>query len=315
MEKIKLNRKIIYSPASGIRYVEMSIPEGWDIRINTRKDDYGGYQYPYTFLITLKAKDGYTSLRYLSPRNYVDDHIKGDFNDGQIDEDGKLLKRFKTIDEYLEDQAAKDLKECLDLYKLEAIEDPEAQRIEKERKEKAIAENRRKGLMLPWYYDRKLVISYGYSYNGTKMARIYACVIEAENAAKYGRIPIGALHTLHPSVRKYMADLQKEDTLRQDGDISYPMIEETRWKIDKLLTMDCRIEDYEDVLNNIFLPIMEDDIVLCDDILNDYKKIQQQLDVSFSKQKEEKKTTEKNEKCSEKRAWSDIVINDEQEGS
>ena len=286
-KEININKKALYSTDTGVKYVEMMYPEGWSITIKPNKEKYGGYTYPYVFRITLKSPDKQRAVNYFSPRNFIDDHLKN-YQNNQIDDYGNLLHTFTSIDDYLETWAQSDLKNNEDLKKLEVIEVPDMTKQAEERKAKSVADNRNKGYTLLDYYYRKLAIAYSYTYNNVKWVRMYAGIIEAEHVGQYRNMPIGAFGTLDPVMKKMLSAYLPKNSLQQDGNFSYPLIDETRWSVRQLLTMDCRLEDYKDAYKDVFVPTRNEGVKICDDIWKDFEAIRKKNSAEYEKIRQKK---------------------------
>ena len=272
-KEIKLDKKKIYSQKSGMNFVEMLYPENWGIRINVDKDNYGGSSYPYTFRISLISDDDFCKIYYFSPRNYTDDHLR-QFQNDQIDDYGNILRRFVTIDEYLENWAKSDLKEYQNVKCFETYVPDNMAKLEEEQKSRAEADNRNKGYILMDYSYRELLKSYSFTYNNSEYVRVYSGINEAQRVGQYRTVPKGALWTLDPLSRNTIFNLYSDTIDRtQDGDITYPTVDETRWNVRQLLTLDCRLSDYKYVCNNIFAPIRGNGVAICSDIWNDFEAI------------------------------------------
>lgn len=285
-KEIKLNKQTIYSTKTGIKYVQMLMPENWSITINTDKDRYGGYSYPYTFRITLKSEDKSVVFNYFSPRNYVDDHLK-QFSNSQIDDYGNLLNRFQTIDEYLENWANNDLKNYSNVKCIETIVPDNMAKLEQDRKAKSLQENKSKGYILENYYYKQLVKAYSFIYNNAEWVRVYAGINEAESVGQYRTMEIGGIYSLDPFVRQMVLAGRNKNIM--DGSVTYPIIEETRWNVRQLFTMDCRLEDYEFAYKNIFAPIRGQGVVICNDIWKDYEETRKKNSAEYENIRADKK--------------------------
>ena len=282
-KEIKLDKKKIYSQKSGMNFVEMLYPENWGIRINVDKDNYGGSSYPYTFRISLISDDDFCKIDYFSPRNYTDDHLR-QFQNDQIDDYGNILRRFVTIDEYLENWAKSDLKKYQNVKCFETYVPDNMAKLEEEQKSRAEADNRSKGYILMEYSYRELLKSYSFTYNNSEHVRVYSGINEAQHVGQYRTVPKGALWTLDPFSRNTIFNLYSDTIDRtQDGDITYPTVDETRWNVRQLLTLDCRLSDYKYVCNNIFAPIRGNGVAICSDIWNDFEAIKTENSKKYQK--------------------------------
>ena len=268
--EIAINRKVISSTKTKVRYVEMMYPENWNISIRTEREKYGGYLYPYVFRITLTSPDDQRAVSYFSPRDFVDDHLQ-EFQNDQIDAKGDLLHSFMSIDEYLEMWAKNDLKDREDFKTLEVIIDPDMDKQEEERKNKALVNNRSKGLILQDHYYRKLAKAYSYTFNDTEWVRVYAGIIEAEHVVKYKSMPLGAFASLDKDTKIKLSPYLPKNQI--DGNFTYPLIDETRWSVSQLFNLDCKLKDYDSANKDVFTLIRNEEVTICDDILNDYEQI------------------------------------------
>ena len=66
-DKPVLNEKTIYSAVTGMEYVKMLIPEGWNSSIDRYEDYYAGKIFPYTFRVVNASPDKSCGIIYLSP--------------------------------------------------------------------------------------------------------------------------------------------------------------------------------------------------------------------------------------------------------
>ena len=273
-KEIKISRKVLCSTTDGIRYVEMMYPENWSIDIKTEKERYGGLLYPYVFRITLKAPDDQRAVSYFSPRIYKDDHLI-DYQNNQIDDHGNLLHGFTKIDDYLKMWAESDLKGRENLKRIEVTEFPETAKQQEERKIKAAVECKKEGCILHDHYYNKALAAYSYTFNGGEWVRAYTGVIEAGHVVGYKTMEIGAFATLEASMKDKLKDYLPKRP-QQDGSFTYPLVDEIRWSVGGLFTLDCRLEDYKDACREVFVPIINEGATICDDIWKDFAMIRKQ---------------------------------------
>ena len=66
-------------------------------------------------------------------------------------------------------------------------------------------------------------------------------------------------------------------------------LNETGWTARQLFTLDCKLEDYEFAYRNIFDPIRKNGVGICDDIWNDYRQMQKEIDAKKQRLREEKR--------------------------
>ncbi|MBO7676473.1 MAG: hypothetical protein J6S49_03055 [Erysipelotrichaceae bacterium] len=288
-KEIKLEKKRIYNTQTNVRYVEMLVPEGWSISIIDDKENYGGYNYPYTFRIKLTSPDKTAELIYFSPRNYLDDDLR-DFRNGQIDDYGNLLRHFETIETYLGDWANNSFKNFPDARQIDKIIYSNTEKYRNERKEKAVqrATDKRQTL-LDYYYDR-ITNVYSYRYKETDRIRLYSGLIEGEEREAHSSIPVPdnvldrnfTIQTMMAAFPDATFDAKHNMFIRRT-------MHETYWNARCLFYFDCMAIDYEYTYKNIFSPILNQGVTICDDIWNDFDRIKKEKSVQYQKIREEKK--------------------------
>ena len=277
-KEVKLVKKTIHKEDSNHAFAEMLVPEGWQASISEDRDDYGGYEYPYTFRIKLTSNDGTMAIYYFSPRSYLDDH-QNEFTNGGIDEDGNLYRRSETIEEYLGNWAYNDLKQFVDPKEIDSITYPEIQELgNKYRKEAEERVRNKNQELIDFGYDRLSKV-YAYRYKETDRIRIYSGQIEKERINTYSYIPVPdnvvdrsqTIRNMYDAFPDAVYDSRRQIFIRRSSDKTY-------WRAISLLVFDCMAKDYEYAYQKIFSPIFDNGVTICDDILNDFKKIKEEID-------------------------------------
>ena len=286
--EVKLEKKYIYSNQSGKKYIEMLVPEGWNISIHEDRDNYGGYPYPYTFRINLRSPDKTVLISYFSPRRYIDDHMLN-FRDLQIDDYGNYLNTFKDLDTYLDNWARNDLEEYPGFRYLGPIEYSNMAQLEADRKAEALQKRQANGQDLNWYYYKRMCRAYYYKNKETDRIRVYAGIIEAEDFSHWAPVPAPAGVIMDPFMRNTMLSAFPGMHYDQDKGSYVRLIEnETGWTARKLLLMDCIQRDYDHVYKNIFDPIRREGVTICDDIWNEYEELKKQKSAQLKRIREDK---------------------------
>lgn len=287
--EVKLSKKSVFSTNDGKHYVEMYIPEGWSINIKENRDIYGGYPYPYTFRVWYQSPDNTVRITYFSPRRYIDDHLLN-FKNGQTDDYGNLLYVFEDLDRYLDNWARKDLKEFENVAYTGPIVASNMAQQEADRKKEAIKKATNKGRNLNWYYYKRMCRAYSYRYKGTERVRVYAGIIEAEDVSEWSPIPEMGGFMMDPFMRMTMQSVFKDMHYDANkGAYVRLTLNETGWTARQLFTLDCKLEDYEFAYRNIFDPIRKNGVGICDDIWNDYRQMQKEIDAKKQRLREEKR--------------------------
>ncbi|MBR4462627.1 MAG: hypothetical protein IKS51_08620 [Erysipelotrichaceae bacterium] len=290
--EIKLNKKSIYSTQSGKHYVEMLYPDGWSISIKENRESYGGYPYPYTFRIGLRNPENTALINYFSPRRYIDDHLLS-FRNNQTDEYGNLLHAFETLDEYLGKWAANDMKDFENVTYQGAIEVPNMEQLEADRKQQALKKAQDNGRQLNWYYYKKMGQKYSYTYKGVERMKVYAGIIEAEDVSRWSPVPTGGF-MMDPFMQNAMQSVFQDMHYDKNTGSYVRLTEnETGWSARQLFTLDCMARDYDYYYKNIFLPIRNEGVVIHDEIWNEYAQIKKEMDAKRQKAREGKRAAAK----------------------
>ena len=288
-KEVKLSKKTIYSKQSGINYVEMLVPENWNIGITNYKETYGGYSCPYTFRIKLSSPDNTVSLYFFSPRIYLDDHLMS-YSNNQIDDYGNLLRKFESVEEYLGKWADNDLKDMADVKEKDKITYSNTRKLKAEHKEKALEKARKHEEQLDDFYYDRITRVYSYKYKDTERIRLFSGLIEAEKTSKFRIIPVPDnvmdRNFVIASMMSAFPDMRYNE---KTGNYVRCSQSETSWSARCLFLFDCMAKDYEFAYKTIFSPVINQGVTICDDIWKDFERIKKENDARYQKIREEKR--------------------------
>ena len=289
-KEIKLNKKTIYKTSDNVNYVEMLVPEEWSITIADNRDNYGGYSYPYTFKIKLRSPDKTALLTYFSPRNYLDNHLYR-YTNGQIDDYGDLMRKFESIEDYLGKWADSDLKDYANVKEIDKITYSNTEQLRKEREEKASKRAQDNGQQLNGFYYNRIARVYSYKYEGYDRIRLYAGLIEGEDRSQWSIIPVPSYDPFMISTMKSaFPDMQYD---QKSGQYLHMTMNETLWNVRCLYSFDCLEKDYEYLYKNVFSPVLNTGVTICDDIWNDFKRIRDEKSAELKRIREDKKEAQR----------------------
>ena len=310
-KEVKLEEKSIHTVEGKKNYVQMLIPEGWNITINTYRDTYGGYTYPYTFMITLKSPDNTVAIYYYSPRNFLDDHLNP-WNEDQIDDYGNLHRSFTKVEDYLDQMARSRLGNIGPYEFVQQVDHDDIKQRQAKRKEVAQKQASDNGEVLNWHYFNEVCRIYSYKYKETDRIRCNSAIVEGCDTTRWSVIPGAAQYMYDPVMKGAMMSVFKNAQYdRNRGEYVHTSSYETSWNARKILSMDCMEKDFEFVYNRIFRQIVEHGVVICDDIWNDFRKIRKENEQRNAEVREEKKRVAKiNREAEERRRQSNKELYD-----
>lgn len=271
-KEVSLKHQRIYSTASNVSYVEMLYPEGWKITITDHKDFYGGYTYPYCFVITLTSPENTAAIYYYSPHNYIDDHLKT-FGEYEIDDYGNKHHSFMKSEVYIDQMVKNHLKDFSYEF-IQQIDDPDISSRQKARREAVLEETEKDGEVLNWHYFNETCRVYGFRKAQTDRVRCYSLIVEGKDVTRWNSIPDSYGYFNDPFMLQAARSVFPNAQYNRDtGRYVYTSECETRWNARKILGLDCMERDFEYLYNSIFRHIVSHGIRIHDDIWNDYRKV------------------------------------------
>ena len=284
-KEIKLNELEIFGTTDNLKYVQMLVPEGWTSRINTFKDAYGGSKYPYQFTIAHEPADKTAGVYYYSPVNYTDDHLRN-FADYQVDDFGFKYRKIKDMPTILDESVLSRFKE----YNMQRIQHfPFASNdlISAQRHQGSITEAVRRGNAYNAHYYYGGINIYAYKYNNRDRIRMASAIVDGLDYCHWQDVqsPYALSMTgVNPSVvyPNYRYDENK-------GHYVYTDIFQYDWNFYRHIEMDVLKEDYEYAYKNIFVPIINHGVKICDDIWQDFRKENERLSKQRAARREDKK--------------------------
>jgi len=283
--EIKLNELQIYGGSDGLNYVEMLVPEGWSSTINVHKDSYGGQGRPYQFTVTHNSPDRTAALYFYSPLEYTDDHLRS-FNDYETDDYGYLLRHFKDMQSVLDESVMRRFSKY-DMHFIKHIPYTNNAKNAETRKQKALDRLNKNGDTFSNHYYYGGINIYGYTNNGHKRIRMCSCIIEALDYCRWNYLPnnidfsfIGVDPTMiYPNCRYD----------QQNRCYIYTTLYQTDWSYRQHIEMDVLEKDYEYAYSNIFLPVTNKGVTICQDIWDDYRREAEILSKKRAAIREDKK--------------------------
>ncbi len=299
---VKLVEKRIHTVDPKKNYVEMLMPEGWRININTYRNTYGGYTYPYTFSVILTSPDNTVAIYYYSPRNFLDDHLNA-FKENQVDDYGNMHHSFTKVEDYLDLMARSHLSNFGHYEFVRQIDPENMDKRRTRRREIAMKDAEENGEVLNWHYFDEKCRVYSYRYKDADRIRCYSAIIEGSDTTAWSVIPGAASFMNDPMMKSAMMSLYRN--VRFDSgrnEYVYSSISDTSWNVRKILSMDCMDKDFEFVYSNIFRQIVARGVTICDEIWKDFRSIRQENEkVNAQIREDRKKAAEINRKAAEER--------------
>ena len=292
--EIKLNELQIYGGSDGLNYVEMLVPEGWTSTINVHKDSYGGQGRPYQFTVTHNSPDRTAALYFYSPLEYTDDHLRS-FRDYETDDYGYLLRHFKDMQSVLDESVMRRFSKY-DMHFIKHIPYTNNAKNAETRKQKALDRLNKNGDTFSNHYYYGGINIYGYTNNGHKRIRMCSCIIEALDYCRWNYLPnnidfsfIGVDPTMvYPNCRYD----------QQNRCYIYTTLYQTDWSYRQHIEMDVLEKDYEYAYSNIFLPVTNKGVTICQDIWDDYRR---EAEILSKKERRSGKTRSERPRSKEKR--------------
>lgn len=267
-DKPVLNEKTIYSAVTGMEYVKMLIPEGWNSSIDRYEDYYAGKIFPYTFRVVNASPDKSCGIIYLSPETYTED-LMCLYTEGEIDKDGILHGEAVSVEEYLDRMVKDRYGNEEDFAFVEYIPDPGNDKRCREWYEKTVTEEEKKGNYLNSYYNELGTAIYRYKLNGTVRYHVATVFIEIKDIVRWDKIPDASMYT-EEELKKHYPDYRYD----KDNDrYIYPSLHQYESYVDQCLEMDCPEEDYEFIYKEIYVPVINKGVSICKDVFDDFKRI------------------------------------------
>ena len=306
-KEVKLNELIISGTEDNMEYVKMLVPEPWTSRIKTFKDAYGGKSYPYQFTIFHDSPDKTATIYYYSPVNYTDDHIRP-YRDFEVDDYGNCLRAFKDMPSVLDRSVLYRFRD----YNIERIDHiPFARNkvIYEERHQGYIVSAVRAGNTYNGHYYYGGINIYKYTNKDRERIRMASGIVDGFAYTRWQEVPGTYVMSMVGVDPKRIYPNYQFD--RNKGKYVYTTVDQMDWRFYSHLEMDVLKEDYEYAYKNIFLPIVNKGVVICDDILQDYREEEERISRQKAAEREDKKEAAKIRKeADEKRKESNKELYD-----
>lgn len=272
-KEIKLNELVISGTEDKMDYVQMLVPEEWTSRIKTFKDSYGGSKYPYQFTIFHDSPDKTATIYYYSPVNFVDDHLK-QFNDYEIDEYGNWLRAAREMPVVLDRSVLHRFRDY-NMERINHIPFSNNEKIYKERYQGYVDDVAKQGNSLNSYYYYGGINIYKYTNKNRERIRMASAIVDGYYYSRWQEVPQAYMMSMMGVDPSYVYPNYQYDQYSKK--YVYTIMDQADWRFYCHLEMDVLKEDYEYAYKNIFLPVVNKGVVICDDIWQDFRKEKERM--------------------------------------
>ena len=203
----------------------------------------------------------------------MDDHLK-QFNDYEIDEYGNWLRAAREMPVVLDRSVLHRFRDY-NMERINHIPFSNNEKIYKERYQGYVDDVAKQGNSLNSYYYYGGINIYKYTNKNRERIRMASAIVDGYYYSRWQEVPQAYMMSMMGVDPSYVYPNYQYDQYSKK--YVYTIMDQADWRFYCHLEMDVLKEDYEYAYKNIFLPVVNKGVVICDDIWQDFRKEKERM--------------------------------------